>query len=98
MRRSVARTVAPASIPKQLGPAARFTGVSAAGQIGSRTDPPHCASRHHVDADGARDWPHLSDPASYLPVPRPPDPFFPSAPSPQFPLSPVFPARHIPPL
>jgi len=38
--------------------------VSAAGQIGSRTDLPHCTSRHHVDADRARDWPYLSEPES----------------------------------
>src|SRR5712692_8996947 len=96
MRRSVGRTGAPASIPKQLGRAARFTGVSAAGQIGSRTDPPHCASRHHVDVDGARDWPHLSEPESLLPDRQPPEPLFASAASPEFPLGPVLKAwlRH----
>src|SRR5438309_8196148 len=64
MRRSVGRTGAPASIPKQPGRAARFTDVGAAGQIGSRTDPPHCTSRHRVDVDRARDWPYLSEPES----------------------------------
>src|SRR2546430_9851155 len=54
MRRSVGRTGAPASIPKQPGRAARFTDVGAAGQIGSRTDLPHCTSRHRVDVAGAR--------------------------------------------
>src|SRR3989454_9067932 len=67
MRRSVGRTGAPASIPKQPGRAARFTDVGAAGQIGSRTDPPHCTSRHRVDVDRARDWPYLSEPESLLP-------------------------------
>src|SRR5712691_11773062 len=61
MRRSVGRTRAPASIPKQPGRAARFADVGAAGQIGSRTDLPHCTSRHHVDVAEARDWPLLSE-------------------------------------
>src|SRR2546425_9544508 len=79
MRRSVGRTGAPASIPKQPGRAARFTDVGAAGQIGSRTDPPHCTSRHRVDVDRARDWPYLSEPESLLPDRRPPEPLFASA-------------------
>src|SRR6266496_4587418 len=89
MRRSVGRTGAPASIPKQPGRAARFTDVSATGQIGSRTDLPHCTSRHHVDADRTRDWPYLSEPESLLPDRRPPEPLFASAASPEFPLGPV---------
>src|SRR6267143_1479072 len=79
MRRSVGRTGAPASIPKQPGRAARFTDVGATGQIGSRTDLPHCTSRHHVDEAGARDWPQLSEPESLLPDRRPPEPLFASA-------------------
>ena len=51
LRRSVGRSGAPASIPKQPGRAARFAGASAAGQIGSRTDLPHCTSRHRIDVD-----------------------------------------------
>src|SRR5437870_10443746 len=96
MRRSVGRTGAPASIPKQPGRAARFTDVGAAGQIGSRTDPPHCTSRHHVDVDEARDRPHLSEPESVLPDRQPPEPLFASAASPEFPLGPVLKAwlRH----
>src|SRR5437879_8047530 len=96
MRRSVGRTGAPASSPKQPGRAARFTDVGAAGQIGSRTDPPHCTSRHHVDVDEARDRPHLSEPESVLPDRQPPEPLFASAASPEFPLGPVLKAwlRH----
>src|SRR5437762_1564638 len=82
-------TGAPASIPKQPGRAARFTDVGAAGQIGSRTDLPHCTSRHRVDVDRARDWPYLSEPESLLPDRRPPEPLFASAASPEFPLGPV---------
>src|SRR5438477_11702763 len=89
MRRSVGRTGAPASIPKQPGRAARFTDVGAAGQIGSRTDLPHCTSRHRVDVDRARDWPYLSAPESLLPDRRPPERLFASAASPEFPLGPV---------
>src|SRR3989449_1684052 len=84
MRRSVGRTGAPASIPKQPGRAARFTDVGAAGQIGSRTDLPHCTSRHRVDVDRARDWPYLPEPESLLPDRRPPEPLFASAVSPEF--------------
>jgi hypothetical protein len=40
---------APASIPRQPRRVAQFTNVSATGQIGSRTDLPHCTSRHHFD-------------------------------------------------
>src|SRR6266704_6329428 len=96
MRRSVGRTGAPASIPKQPGRAARFTNVGAAGQIGSRTDLPHCTSRHRVDVAGARDWPQLFEPERFLPDRRPPEPFFASAASPEFPLGPVLKAwlRH----
>src|SRR5712691_5969674 len=96
IRRSVGRTEAPASIPKQPGRAARFTDVGATGQIGSRTDLPHCAPRHHVGADGTRDWPHLSEPESLLPDRRPPEPLFASAASPEFPFGPVLEAwlRH----
>src|SRR5216683_586911 len=96
MRRSVGRTGAPASIPKQPGRAARFTDVGSAGQIGSRTDLPHCTSRHRVDVDRARDWPYLSEPESLLPDRRPPEPLFASAASPEFPLGPVLEAwlRH----
>src|SRR3989442_2621501 len=89
MRRSVGRSRAPASIPKQPGRAARFTDVGATGQIGSRTDPPHCTSRHHVDVDEARDRPHLYEPESLLPDRRSPEPLFASATSPDFPLVPV---------
>jgi len=89
MRRSVGRTGAPASIPKQPGRATWFTDVGATGQIGSRTDLPHCTSRHRVDVDGARDWPPLSEPESLLPDRRPPEPLFASAASPEFPLGPV---------
>src|SRR5216117_2895292 len=89
MRRSVGRTGAPASIPKQPGRAARFADVGAAAQIGSRTDLPHCTSRHHVDVDEARDRPHLSEPESVLPDRQPPEPLFASAASPEFPLGPV---------
>jgi len=64
MRRSVGRSGAPASIPKQPGRAARFTSMGATGQIGSRTDPPHCTPRHRVGEDKARDWPYLSEPES----------------------------------
>jgi len=60
--------------------------VSATGQIGSRTDPPHCTSRHHFDVDKARDWPYLSDPVSLLPDHRAPEPLVASAPSPEFPF------------
>src|SRR5712692_7361846 len=96
MRRSVGRTGAPASIPKQPGRAARFTDVGATGQIGSRTDLPHCTSRHQVDVDGARDRPLLSEPESLLPDRQPPEPLFASAASPEFPLGPVLKAwlRH----
>lgn len=45
----VGHSEAPASIPKQPRRVARFTNVGATGQIGSRTDPPHCTSRHHFD-------------------------------------------------
>jgi hypothetical protein len=38
--------------------------MGATGQIGSRTDPPHCTPRHRVGEDGARDWPQLSKPES----------------------------------
>src|SRR5438309_1620183 len=86
----------PRNIPKQPGRAARFTDVGATGQIGSRTDPPHCTSRHHVDVDEARDRPHLSEPESLLPDRRSPEPLFASATSPEFPLGPVLKAwlRH----
>src|SRR3989441_1315340 len=93
MRRSVGRSRAPASIPKQPGRAARFTDVGATGQIGSRTDLPHCTSRHHVDVAGARDWPQLSEPERFLPDRRPPEPLFASAASPEFPLGPVLEAK-----
>src|SRR5438093_11496735 len=93
MRRSGGRTGAPASIPKQPGRAARFTDVGATGQIGSRTDLPHCTSRHHVDEDRTRDWPYLSEPESLLPDRRPPEPLFASAASPEFPLGPVLKAE-----
>src|SRR5205809_6716635 len=89
MRRSVGRTGAPASIPKQPGRAARFADVGAAAQIGSRTDLPHCTSRHHVDVDEARDRPHLSEPESVVPDRQPSEPLFPSAASPELPLRPV---------
>ncbi len=46
---SVGQAEAPASIPKQPRRVARFTNVGATGQIGSRTDLPHCTSRHHFD-------------------------------------------------
>src|SRR3989475_3014791 len=46
---SVGQAEAPASIPKQPRRVARFTNVGAAGQIGSRTDLPHCTSRRHFD-------------------------------------------------
>jgi len=64
MRRSVGRTGAPASIPMQPGQATRFTSMSATGQIGSRTDLPHCTPRHHFGVDGTRDWLHRSEPES----------------------------------
>ena len=64
MRRSVGRSGAPVSIPKQSGRTARFTSMGATGQIGSRTDLPHCTPRHRVGEDGARDWPQLSKPES----------------------------------
>src|SRR5919106_3872711 len=86
MRRSVGRSRAPASIPKQPGRAARFTDVSAAGQIGSRTDPPHCTPRHYVGVGKARDWPHPSERRGVLPDRRTPEPLYASALSPDIPL------------
>jgi len=38
--------------------------MGATGQIGSRTDPPHCSPRHRVGEDGTRDWPRQSEPES----------------------------------
>jgi hypothetical protein len=48
---------APASIPLQLGPAARFASASAASRIESRIDPSHCTPRRQIGVDEARDWP-----------------------------------------
>src|SRR5207302_5525222 len=86
IRRSVGRTGAPASIPKQPGRAARFTKVGAAGQIALRTDLPHYTSRHRVAVAGARDLPPLSEPERFLPDRRPPEPLFASASSPELAL------------
>jgi len=72
----------------QPGRAARFTAVSAAGQIGSRTDLPHCTPRHYIGVDGARDWPHQSEAASYSRIDEHLSPCA-SALSPEFPFGPV---------
>lgn len=50
---------APASIPKRLGRAARFTRVSAASRIESRIDPLHCTPRRYISVGKTRDWSRL---------------------------------------
>src|SRR6266511_5678343 len=86
MRRSVGQTGALASIPKQPGRAARFANVSATGQIGSRTDLPHCTSRHYVDVDEATRLAPPVRPRELPPDHQTPEPLIASAFSPEFPF------------
>src|SRR5207247_913384 len=75
-------TQAPASIPRQPRRVAQFTNVGATGQIRSRTDPPHCTSRHHFDVARATRLAPAVRPGEPLPDQRAPEPLVASAPSP----------------
>jgi len=48
--------------------------VGATGQIGSRTDLPHCTSRHHFDVDEATRLAPPVRPGELLPDHRAPEP------------------------
>lgn len=82
----VGHSEAPASIPRQPRRVAQFTNVSATGQIGSRTDLPHCTSRHHFDVARAARLAPAVRPGELLPDQRAPEPLVASAPSPEFPF------------
>src|SRR6185295_2182526 len=63
--------------------------VSATGQIGSRTDLPHCTSRHYVDVHEATRLALPVRPRELLPDQLTPEPLSASAFSPEFPFGPV---------